>query len=234
MSDKAQGLRERKRLKTALLISDTSLELFEKQGTAGTTVDEIADAVGISQRTFFRYFPRKEDAVFWNSFWSTDHLTHLVDHAALDIRAGTDPVAALHHHWTRTFTEFIGDDTALHRFLRLNRLIHTDPALLTAALERNQAFVRHAGDRLGADLAPALPAWAARTAVALVSSVFRVTLDEVARRERIDAPADIAAVHGNVVGVLRSARIALEPGVRGPQPQGACAPAGPALDQGLG
>ena len=40
------------------------MALFEAQGVAGTTVDQIADAAGISPRTFFRYFPSKEDVMF--------------------------------------------------------------------------------------------------------------------------------------------------------------------------
>lgn len=38
-------------------------ELFVQQGYDATTVDEIAEAVGMSQRSFFRYFGSKEDVV---------------------------------------------------------------------------------------------------------------------------------------------------------------------------
>jgi TetR/AcrR family transcriptional regulator, regulator of mycofactocin system len=41
--------------------------LFAAQGFEATTVDEIAAAAGIGRRTFFRYFPSKND-VPWGAF----------------------------------------------------------------------------------------------------------------------------------------------------------------------
>lgn len=55
------NLRELKKQRTRNALLRTALELFTTQGFDRTTVDEIADACGVSQRTFFRYFANKEE-----------------------------------------------------------------------------------------------------------------------------------------------------------------------------
>ncbi|HEX3783812.1 MAG TPA: TetR family transcriptional regulator [Pseudonocardiaceae bacterium] len=58
------GLRERKKLMTRQAILDVAEEMFAERGFDNVTVAEIADAVNISAKTVFVYFPAKEDLVF--------------------------------------------------------------------------------------------------------------------------------------------------------------------------
>jgi AcrR family transcriptional regulator len=63
----APGLRERKKSETRRALIDAAIDLASRDGFDATTVDDIAEAVGVSARTFHRYFPRKEDAVLGDS-----------------------------------------------------------------------------------------------------------------------------------------------------------------------
>jgi AcrR family transcriptional regulator len=62
------SLRERKKAKTRVLLQDCALKLFREQGYDSTTIEQIAKAVDISLRTFYRYFPNKEDVVLYDAF----------------------------------------------------------------------------------------------------------------------------------------------------------------------
>ncbi len=60
----SSGLRARKRVETRARITQEALTLFVARGFEATTLDAIADAAGISRRTFFHYFESKEDLAF--------------------------------------------------------------------------------------------------------------------------------------------------------------------------
>src|SRR5215469_1430834 len=62
------SLRERKKARTRAAIREHALRLFRAQGYAATTVEQIAAAAEVSQSTFFRYFPTKEDVVLRDDF----------------------------------------------------------------------------------------------------------------------------------------------------------------------
>jgi AcrR family transcriptional regulator len=68
MEQRAYDMRERKRTRTRLMIQAEAMRLFADKGYENTTVEDIAYAAAISPRTFFRYFPTKEDVVLWDEY----------------------------------------------------------------------------------------------------------------------------------------------------------------------
>ncbi|MCO4239101.1 TetR/AcrR family transcriptional regulator [Pseudarthrobacter sp. MDT3-28] len=57
------GLRERKRQQTRQAVTAAARSLTAAKGLNGFTVEEVCEEAGISRRTFFNYFPTKEDAI---------------------------------------------------------------------------------------------------------------------------------------------------------------------------
>jgi len=62
MSDRPDGLRERKKQRTRSEISAATLALISERGLAEVRVEDICDAAEIGRSTFFRYFDSKESA----------------------------------------------------------------------------------------------------------------------------------------------------------------------------
>ena len=62
------GLRERKKARTRAAIQRHALRLFRHQGYEATSVSQIAEAAEVSESTFFRYFPTKEDVILWDEY----------------------------------------------------------------------------------------------------------------------------------------------------------------------
>lgn len=131
-----ETLRERKKARTRDALLHAALELFTTKGYEQTTVDEIAEVVDVSQRTFFRYFASKEEAAFFVPRLTETHFVEAVrarpPHEA--------PLEALRRavleSWD-TINEAIQQVVPLDLHMRTYRVIESTPALLAAHLRRS-------------------------------------------------------------------------------------------------
>jgi AcrR family transcriptional regulator len=115
---RSYDLRERKRTRTRLMIQQEALRLFTEKGYGQTTVEEIADAAAISPRTFFRYFPAKEDVVMWYEY----------DPLALDLMAARPADEPLAENFRAVIRETLGG------------LYHRDPERLLTRVRLSVTF----------------------------------------------------------------------------------------------
>ena len=141
------GLRERKKARTRAAIRQHALRLFREQGYTETTVEQIAEAAEVSQSTFFRYFPTKEDVVLQDDF---DPIA-IAKFEALPI--DMHPVAALRAAMRETFAE--APAWEIEQWHELTRLTMSVPELRARALDEYLRSVRLAAElmakRLGRD-----------------------------------------------------------------------------------
>ena len=78
--DQPASLRDRKKQRTSDQLAAVATDLFAAHGFDSVTVEQIAEQVWVSPRTFFRYFPSKED-VLWRD---SDGFGAAVSQAILD------------------------------------------------------------------------------------------------------------------------------------------------------
>lgn len=116
-------------------LAAAAFTMFAERGFDATTVEDIADAAGVSRRTFFRHFPTKEDVIFPDH----DRLRQAVADQ-LDIRRHEPPLTAVCNSVRLVLVDYVEHrEVSLHRFA-LTRQV-------TALREREVASV-HAYQRL--------------------------------------------------------------------------------------
>ncbi|WP_052488659.1 TetR family transcriptional regulator [Streptomyces sp. 150FB] len=169
------GLRALKKRRTRDALLRVALELFATQGYERTTVDEIADAVEVSQRTFFRYFASKEEV----AFYVVQMIEGKFVEALRERPPAESPLQAMRKAVTSAWDsigEAIEAVIPLELHMRTYQMIESTPALLATHLRRSAELEKEVSEliacREGLDVdADPRP----RVAVAAFSGVMRVT-----------------------------------------------------------
>ncbi|MEW2545054.1 TetR family transcriptional regulator [Streptomyces sp. NPDC047002] len=173
-AERPTGLRARKKQRTRDDLMRVALQLFTTQGYEATTVDEIVEAVEVSQRTFFRYFASKEDVAL--------AIVSLVEGQFVEqlrVRPPEEgPLSALRAAITAGWAqigETIEDVAPVELVMKAYRMIESTPALLSAHLRRGseteEEIARIVAEREGLDIErDPRP----RAAVAAVCGVLRM------------------------------------------------------------
>lgn len=177
MGEPPSSLRERKKRATRRLLRKAALDLVAERGLGHVTVEDIAEAAGVSPRTFFNYFPSKEGALFGpdpdTEAVVRERLVHDMPGApVLDVLRAV--IASQAELFEAEFTELGGDPV---KWLGQTRAVRADPHVRAAhaaqlvMIERSvaEAIARRLGADLEADPYPGLLAGVA-------TSVFRTSM----------------------------------------------------------
>lgn len=203
-----EGLRERKRRLTRQLISDAATVMFAMHGFDNVRVAEVADRVGVSEKTVYNYFPTKESLVL-------DAADETIDRVAAALRERrpgeslTDAVVrALKEDMLRL--DQIPDELIAFS-PSFGEMIYSTPTLRAAWLEVHEKLAEVARDELAAlaevDPDSPEPTIAGRALAGLVQIGFDSRNRHIRRGLRGDA------LHDAVTGDVERAARLLEAGL---------------------
>jgi AcrR family transcriptional regulator len=147
------GRRERKKQRTREALVDSAFRLFAEKGFEATTVEEIADAVDVSSRTFFRYFASKEDVLLT---FQDEQFGAMK--AAFAARPADEPVITALRRATVSIIRACEDGEFgfdPDRFRCIQQLMESSPAVFGSSLEHGQKkhaeMTRLVAERMGVD-----------------------------------------------------------------------------------
>ncbi|MEV8612382.1 TetR/AcrR family transcriptional regulator [Amycolatopsis sp. NPDC051373] len=193
------GLRERKKQATRTALSSAALRLARERGPENVRVDDIAEAAGVSPRTYNNYFASREDAIVFAV--TSDRESRV----AAAVRASSGSLAdAVVEAVVKQYTE--PDKDAREALL----LITTSPALRTAYARSAEALEPPLTSVL-AERVPDGPT--ARVLAAAVAAAVRIALEQWAQ----PVTSGFVVVSGSVADLLRSALAPLVPALTAAQ-----------------
>jgi AcrR family transcriptional regulator len=125
------GLRERTRRVIQKEITEAAERLFVERGYEATTIEHIAEAVGMSRRTLYRYFSTREDVVLGKFDVVADEVLD-----ALRARPVGEPVWASLRHSFDGLIAHLDDAGNTELAEPMQRILFGTPDLLARYLEK--------------------------------------------------------------------------------------------------
>ena len=142
-----EGLRERKRRATRQRISDVATIMFAARGFDKVKVSEVAEVVGVSEKTIFNYFPTKESMVLDWADEAVESVSRMLRERPPDESLTETVVRAM----KRDMEMFDAVPDELVEFLpRFGELIESTPALRAAWGDMYSRIVTVAREELAA------------------------------------------------------------------------------------
>jgi AcrR family transcriptional regulator len=188
-----RSLRERRRYRTRRTIQAQALRLFAEKGFQATTIEEIAAAAEVAPRTFFRYFPTKEEVVFWSEYQPT--FARFVA-----TRPDDEPAMEALHHGIVDALGAIHDQDG-ERMLERIRLAFRTPALHPRMRQQQAGWAAAVAEILADRLGERPDNLEVRTIAAAVAAALFVAIEEwQAQDGREELGALIDQVLGTVLG----------------------------------
>ncbi|MEV1333266.1 TetR family transcriptional regulator [Micromonospora costi] len=140
------SLRDRKKRQTRDALATAALRLVAERGLEQVTVEDISAAADVSSRTFFNYFPSKDDALLGDHMVDSDRFTARLAQVPPAVPALAAVRAAL--------SEVIDDMQAdRERWLLRMAVVERNPALLprlvAAGTEAERAVTAAVAARVG-------------------------------------------------------------------------------------
>jgi mycofactocin system transcriptional regulator len=156
-------------------IEQAAFELFGERGFERTTLDAIAERVGVGRRTLFRYYQSKND-IPWGQFDRT--LAGFRD--LLDGQPHGLPLHTAVHRAVVEFNRFPLDARPSHRDRM--RLILTTPELRAHSVHQytawRQAIAEYVARRTDAAPSDLMPRMVAQVSLALALTAYEVWLED--------------------------------------------------------
>jgi mycofactocin system transcriptional regulator len=156
-------------------IERAAFDLFATRGFEATTLEAIAERLGVARRTVARYYRSKNDLA-WGRFDATlTQFAGLLDAMPTDL-----PLWEAIHRATVTFNDFPAGAQPSH--LERMRLILRTPALVAHSelryAEWRAVIERYAARRLGVAATDLLPRTIGRVSLALALSTYELWLED--------------------------------------------------------